>query len=389
MSLDIHELHIELSSHCNAACPGCTRNISGGKTKNNLVLAQVSLEQFTNWFPEEISSKVNTWVLCGTSGDPATCKDLIEIVDYIRETSPNSTIHVNTNGGVRNADFWYELGKRFSKDKFGQIVFSIDGLEDTNHIYRRNVRWEKLWENFNSAVRSGARIIWDYLVFSHNEHQIDIAKDICDKLGVHLEIKKPLGFENTEKYPVYDKEGNFEYFIRKPSEKYSHTFNYNEGESFSDKIDLKQTEERFEHDKEVFAGNLPETPEFKKRYDTPKEYIDEMDSRLIEPKCFKVNGSRTFYVNSTGDLFPCCWMDAALKNNYERIDQYQIKKWHMEQIKTACINLNQETFLNIINGSYYKNLFQSWQKTTCSDGKLFVCTSACGKHNSIDQIYSS
>ena len=34
------------------------------------------------------------------------------------------------------------------------IIWGIYGLEDTTHLYRRNVNWEKLQENFRTYIKS-------------------------------------------------------------------------------------------------------------------------------------------------------------------------------------------------------------------------------------------
>ena len=43
---DLTQLHIELSSMCNAACPGCPRNVYGGYTVPSFNEKQMSLELF-------------------------------------------------------------------------------------------------------------------------------------------------------------------------------------------------------------------------------------------------------------------------------------------------------------------------------------------------------
>ena len=62
-------------------------------------------------------------------------------------------------------------------------VFSIDGLEDTNHIYRRNVKWNKIMENAMSFISTGASAHWDMLVFEHNKHQVEEAKELAKEMG--------------------------------------------------------------------------------------------------------------------------------------------------------------------------------------------------------------
>ena len=50
----------------------------------------------------------------------------------------------------------------------GYARFAIDGLEDTNHIYRRNTDWVKIVQNATAYIAAGGRAEWDFIVFAHN-----------------------------------------------------------------------------------------------------------------------------------------------------------------------------------------------------------------------------
>jgi MoaA/NifB/PqqE/SkfB family radical SAM enzyme len=63
------------------------------------------------------------------------------------------------------------------------VVFSIDGLEDTNHLYRRNVRWSKVIDNAKAFIDAGGNAHWDMLVFEHNKHQVDEAHQLAKDMG--------------------------------------------------------------------------------------------------------------------------------------------------------------------------------------------------------------
>ena len=91
-------------------------------------------------------------------------------------------IGVNTNGGLKTATWWSKLGHLLDGD-LDYCVFSIDGLENTNHLYRRNVRWQKVMENTNAFISTGASAHWDMLVFEHNKHQVDETKAEAKEMG--------------------------------------------------------------------------------------------------------------------------------------------------------------------------------------------------------------
>ena len=178
---ELVQIHVELTNACNAACPMCQRFFNGSPlTRPDLDLAQITLEKFKKYFPPEVIKKTNLIMFCGTQGDPCMAKDFYEICEYISETSNQTAVRVNTNGGMRNPEWWEKVGKLFGKNsthkfKHWIMTFSIDGLEDTNHIYRRNVKWDKLMANVKAFIAGNGkynRTTWDYLIFGHNEHQI-------------------------------------------------------------------------------------------------------------------------------------------------------------------------------------------------------------------------
>ena len=198
----LDQLHIELSNACNAACPMCTRfHVNSPLTRPDLEIDQITIEKFKQYFPPEVVNKCEVILFCGVHGDPGMAKDLYEICEYIDQVSPTTVIRMNTNGGMRKPEFWAKMGTLFSKklrDHWSwQITFSIDGLADTNHLYRRNVDWDKLVANAKAFIDAGGRAEWDYLIFKHNEHQIDEAKQLSKNMGFHEFVpKKALGVDN-------------------------------------------------------------------------------------------------------------------------------------------------------------------------------------------------
>jgi hypothetical protein len=116
--------------------------------------------------PVEIASNLTGINYCGNLGDPGTATDLIPVLRYFREQSPNIVQHVRTNGGMKGEKFWTEMGEFFRdqpppKDDHlfnrAGVVFSVDGLSDTNHIYRRGVIWDKLFRNMKAYSNTGAK----------------------------------------------------------------------------------------------------------------------------------------------------------------------------------------------------------------------------------------
>lgn len=176
-SLDqIRTLHLEPTTTCNAACPQCPR------TYKSFTPAEIRIEQAKILFKPEFISQLRSMFMCGNLGDPAAAKDTIEIYELFRQYNPTISFGLHTNGSLRTQEWWHRLGQLFNQ-KNDYVVFSIDGLEDTNHIYRINTNWQKIMENAAAFIAAGGRAFWDMLVFEHNEHQMGDALAMANRMG--------------------------------------------------------------------------------------------------------------------------------------------------------------------------------------------------------------
>ena len=173
-------LHLEPTDACNAACPQCSRETDTSFDKKNL--HHLTIEQIRKQLGDDIISNLDKMFMCGDYGDPAAGKHTLDIYRYFRTVNPGISLGMNSNGGLRDQDWWHELGIILNTEK-DYSVFSIDGLEDTNHIYRINVNWNKVIENAQAFIKAGGRAHWDMLVFEHNEHQVNACEQLARDLG--------------------------------------------------------------------------------------------------------------------------------------------------------------------------------------------------------------
>jgi hypothetical protein len=186
---NVKKIQIEISNYCNARCPQCARElIFDGKVQPKHIGINdnfITLEQFKSWFDKDNWEDLFLLDFCGSYDEPTTNPDLIKIVKWIMSYKGFNNylkVNISTNGGTRNKEFWKELAEIGSANlspegtKRIQVNWGIDGLEDTNHIYRVNVKWDKLQENFRTFIKHGGRAWWQFIYFSHNEHQDQEAK---------------------------------------------------------------------------------------------------------------------------------------------------------------------------------------------------------------------
>lgn len=179
---DIQRLHFEIGNYCNLACPSCARE---SRKKNNLPLNSnyLPFSIIKEKFKSSDMPNIKDISFCGNIDEPTIHPELEEILEYMTSEFPNSYVSLSTNGSTRDIEFWKRLGKISSRTKF-TTIFAIDGLEDTNHLYRIGSSWNKIVRNFRSYLSvEKSKAIWQFVVFDYNEHQIEQAKSISEKEG--------------------------------------------------------------------------------------------------------------------------------------------------------------------------------------------------------------
>ena len=177
---DLKVLHIEPTDVCQAACSLCARETDPAFDKSDQ--NHLSVDQISAVISDQQIQNLHKMFMCGNYGDPAAGKHTQEIYRYFRSVNPTITLGMNSNGALQNRSWWYDLGRLFNQSR-DYVVFSIDGLADTNHVYRRNVYWRKLMNNIRGYISAGGSAHWDMLVYQHNEHQVDECEQLARDIG--------------------------------------------------------------------------------------------------------------------------------------------------------------------------------------------------------------
>jgi len=173
-------LHIEPTDVCQAACSMCVRETDPNFRKDQK--HHLRIEQIQQHFSDRRIAGLDKMFMCGNYGDPAAGYYTLDIYRYFRKINADIVLGMNTNGGVQSTFFWHALGGLFNQPQ-DYCVFSIDGLEDTNSIYRKNVSWDKLMSNAEAFIAAGGSAHWDMLVYKHNQHQVDECERLARSMG--------------------------------------------------------------------------------------------------------------------------------------------------------------------------------------------------------------
>jgi len=398
-SNELSQLHIELTNACNAACPMCVRFYNNSPlTRPDLEIGQITLEKFKKYFPPNIIKKCNLILFCGVHGDPCVAKDVYEICEYIDSVSSKTDIKIHTNGGMRKSEWWSKLGKLFAKHRKTlwrknsqwSVTFSIDGLEDTNHLYRRNVKWKILTENVQSFINAGGYAIWDYLIFRHNEHQIDEARTYSKKIGFEeFVLKKALGVDHgnyLKPMAALSKNGELDYVIEAPVDPSNRNLENPIGEqplrfrpfNSEDYQYLKSSNFLNEHFQEQVLSVYEDR--------ISKEDNKHYNNCDIKCKSKIRKKNKEIFVDNFGRVMPCCYVGTHLNSVNTDTKTLQLHK-HMNDYGWEHFDLNIYTLDEILSNGHLDRVFaDSWRRDSVETGRLSYCADTCGTYSGVDRI---
>ena len=178
MNIDnIVKIELEITSDCNAACPGCART----QYPNILDIRSFELDDLVRLFPNRKYIENKKFKFCGVLGDPALNKDAIAMTKYI--AGLGGKCQWSTNGAYQTAEWWKTLGKLSNDTQVIDVNFCVDGHKETNHIYRVGTNWKVLERNMTAYSNAGGKATWVYIVFDHNENELEKAKKHAKELG--------------------------------------------------------------------------------------------------------------------------------------------------------------------------------------------------------------
>lgn len=411
---NIRQVHIELTNACNAGCPMCVRFYqSSPLTRPDIEIGQITLEDFKKFFPPKFIKQLTTILFCGVSGDAGTARDTLEIMEYIASCDSRVSIRMNTNGGMRKPDWWTKLGKVFKKqEKYNWgLTFSVDGLKDTNHLYRRNVVWKNLINNMEAFTDTGADTTWDYLIFEHNEHQIETARDIAESMGIAFRPKRALGVDDGEylkPIAVRNKLGTIDYFIRAPKDPENRNLKNPVGvrdDMYNIRPDF-DTEEYWNvrNKKQPLLGNHGLTEEaglahnqvtFEKNMSEIYKTLDlvdttEQDKTEIDCKSSMDNGGTEIFIDQAGIVHPCCYIGTHLNSKFFAPVTTQLHDTMNKHDGWKKVNLYNYSLEQILNSGALNTMWaKAWNKPTVQQGKTMFCADTCPKNklSAVDKIF--
>ena len=184
--------------------------------------------------------------------------------------------------------------------------------------------------NVESFLSAGGKAIWDFLIFKHNQHQIEKAENLSKKLGFIRFEKK-----YTTRWDDFNSDGKW---IQRES--------------------IQVNDYKLEKvAKKIEAPGLHITQKSK--------ITDTFITRKINCFSFHKNKSE-IYIAAIGDVSPCCWLgDLKIHEAKNIIDDY------------TKININHCSLDEILSGGFFQELSNGIQGKEGAR-RLQTCYHTCG-----------
>lgn len=338
------KIQFEISSMCNALCLGCARTDSNHYNTRKYLIPDkqyLSFDTFKKILTAPEFSTVTELEFCGTIDDPLMHPEFIEFVDFAADVGKYNII-VHTNASLRNETYWKKLAHALKRNHRHVIKFSIDGLEDTNHIYRQNTVWSKIISNAQTFIAEGGQASWQYLIFPWNEHQILEAKKLSEELGF------------------------FEFLSRHDRSRVS---------------DLGLIKINFLKYRDKSTRKIKKPIQWK----YPKSTIEEINEKFSEQLEYDIQcnskKSEMYFIGYDAKLWPCCFLhngefdyNQGKRELLEKrlFDAYGSKDWN---------DLNKYSVKQVLDHDFYKfDLVMSWESkehTESCGSRIHRCTETC------------
>lgn len=286
-------IDIELTSFCNIKCKGCFRVLSDHADKI-LNKTYLDLDTIKQRFQKDMFPNMKIINFCGSVDEPTSHPEFFDIIKHFS----NWNVHINiaTNGSIRTTSWWETLAKILPKSH--RVTWGIDGSDETSEIYREGSSFKKVKDNFRAFNAAGGQSNWQFIVFEHNAHQLESAKQMA----------KDEGFKD------------FKTII-------SHR---------DDTKDVKH--------KKVLKKAIPNP--------TPQ------DDPCIS--C-KYGNQKRIFVNHMGNVIPCCHLNAKMMEysvttkKKDRFEEILEQENYMLDINLANVSVEQA-----INGKVWQGIKDSW-----------------------------
>ena len=362
------EITIEVTSNCQAGCPGCIRHkvfnpdtdLVSNPPKNLNLPVDVH-----NQLIDEVYDKVTHLTYDGSFGDSPFHPDFLELIEYsASKCTKIQDLSISTNGSYKPPAFWKKLGEILHKylPRNHHVMFDLDGVDnETQIMYRVDTNYDKIIQNAEAFSSGGGNAVWKMIPFDFNEDLVDKAKELAEKHNFY-------GFQRNRIQRVEQK-----------AVKIALSEKLNELDKMKE-----EDEDLMNISDDLVEQNLKKAKNLIK--DIPVDTNLDAEANLEKIRentgiTCKWGTSNRYQISHDGSVWRCCWMnsnyqyktqfDAGGRENWQRFTKRYNEGWN---------NLHSNSFSDIIRHDFFtKDLEESFSNKFDDEvnPKLKVCTTRC------------
>lgn len=174
-------IEIEPTTSCNLRCPQCVSGTRSFTRETGMLQLENYFKVIDEIYPELI------WLILYFQGEPYLHKQFLKMVTYASQKK--IYVATSTNGHYLND----ETARATVESGLSRMIISIDGTnQESYEKYRIGGDFEKVIQGTKNILEwkrklnsSTPHIIWQFIVFKHNEHEIPAIQQLAKELGVN------------------------------------------------------------------------------------------------------------------------------------------------------------------------------------------------------------
>lgn len=201
--------NIDASHRCVFRCPQCIRQkiSSQDQIKRSFDLEEHNFKKILDYYEHGLT-------FCGQISDPIYHPRFLNLLKMC--DGQGKAVRIATVGSGKS-DAWWDEAYSYGVGE-NAWYFGVDGIDEKSELYRIGSDFKDVWGRMQQGKRLGHNIVWQYIIFEYNEHEIDQAIEIAQREDFSLLfVNTNRGFNPDS--PLLRK--NVDFTLKKPNKKHT------------------------------------------------------------------------------------------------------------------------------------------------------------------------
>lgn len=162
--------NIDASHRCAFKCPQCIRqkSTSQDQIRRSFDLQEEQFKKILDYYELGVT-------FCGQISDPIYHPKFLNLLKMC--SGQGKSVRIATVGSGKSDDWWSEAYSYGVGEN--AWYFGVDGIDEKSELYRIGSNFQDVWSRMKQGRDLGHVIVWQYIIFGYNEHEVDRAIEIA------------------------------------------------------------------------------------------------------------------------------------------------------------------------------------------------------------------